>query len=564
MEIFIELGTILLITTGVAIIAKLLRQPLVVGYIASGIIVGPHFLHVIKSTEEIELFSKIGISILLFIVGLSLSPKGIKDTGKVSLITGIGQIIFTSVIGYFIITALGFDRLTALYGAIALTFSSTIIILKLLSDRGDLGTLYGRVSIGFLLVQDIVATLLLIIIPIVGGYLIFGAGSESIGTSLLRLLYIALVSAGVIFVITKYVLPKFSRFLARSQELLFLFSVTWGLIMAGLFYLLGFSIEIGALIAGVMLSTSPYTAEISARIRPLRDFFIVLFFVLLGSHVVLSDIGGILIPAIILSLFVLIGNPLIVFILMNLVGYRRKTSFMAGLTVAQISEFSLILMALGLSLGHIPTASVSLITLVGIITIAGSTYLFLYADNIYKTLRPLLSLLEINKHPHQSVVTPETRYDTIIFGYGRVGHEFVRAAKTIGGTYLVIDYNPDAIDQMKRDGVTYLFGDADDVELLQEIGLAHASRVISTIPERATNELLISYYRHHNTTGTIIAISHSTSDMKDLYKKGATYVVMPHYLGATHASELLIKAEIDQTTLASERARQESQLLAAH
>lgn len=557
MEIFTELGVILLVTTAVTIVAKILRQPLVVGYIASGIIVGPYVFNIIKSKDEIELFSKIGISILLFIVGLSLNPKTIKETGKASLVTGIGQILFTSIIGYFIIKALGFDTIDSLYGAVALTFSSTIIILKLLSDRGDLESLYGKVSIGFLLVQDIVATLLLIAVPIVGSYMIFGNSDTTIGYSLMKLLITALISGAVLYVLTKYVLPKFSIFLARSQELLFLFSVTWGLVMSALFYKIGFSIEIGALIAGITFSASNYATEISSRMRSLRDFFIVLFFVLLGSQVILSDIHTVIVPAIILSVFVLVGNPLIVFILMNLVGYKKRTSFMAGLTVAQISEFSLILITLGLSLGHISGQTVSLITLVGIITISGSTYLFLYADKIYNLLKKSLDFLEFRKNVQEKTNAQSVHYDTIIFGYGRVGYEFVRVAQKIGGTYLVVDYNPDAIERMKKDNVSYAFGDAEDVDFLEEINLSGAHRVISTIPHSETNNLLVSHYRHHNSVGTIIVISHSLKETQELYKKNATYVVLPHYLGAYHASELLLKHLSNPVLFEEERKKQD-------
>ena len=302
MDIFIEISLILIITTLIATVFRLLKQPLVVGYLVSGIIVGPYMLNILKSGEQVELFSKLGIAVLLFIVGLSLNPDTIKETGKPALVTGIGQILFTSVIGFGLIRMLGYSNIVALYGSIALTFSSTIIILKLLSDRGDLGSLYGKVSIGFLLVQDIVATLLLIIVPLVGS----AAASGGTGTvaTFLKLAGFGVIASIVLYGIAKYILPKFSDYLAKSSELLFIFAISWGLVLATIFYKIGFSIEIGALIAGVTLSASKYAYEISSRMRPLRDFFIVMFFVLLGSHLVLGNIGSIIVPAVILSLFV--------------------------------------------------------------------------------------------------------------------------------------------------------------------------------------------------------------------------------------------------------------------
>lgn len=558
MDIFIELGLILLITTLVSLIVRLIKQPLVVGYIISGVLVGPYIFNILKSPDQIELFSKIGISVLLFIVGLSLSPTTIKYTGKASLITGIGQIVFTSIIGFFIMVSLGFDNITSIYGATALTFSSTIIILKLLSDRGDLGKLYGKLSIGFLLVQDLVATLLLIAIPIIGsssgtsnaGNIFWGLALKGVGISIL------------LYAFSKYILSRLFDYLAKSQELLFLFSITWGLVMAGLFYKIGFSIEIGALIAGVSLSASTYSFEISSRMRSLRDFFIILFFVLLGSHVVLSSIGTIIVPAIILSIFVLVGNPLIVYILMNLLGYKRRTSFMSGLTVAQISEFSLILMSLGLSMGHISQEASSLITLVGIITIAGSTYLVLYADKIFDLVKNKLKFIEIRKNKSEKNIQNAKNYDMIIFGYGRVGYEFVKTAQKINASYLVIDYNPDTISNMRGDGIEFRFGDAEDVEFLEEIKLTEAGKIISTIPDPNINQLLVRYYRQKNRTGVIITTSHNVHETKALYNEGATYVIMPHYLGAYHAGEMILNHLTNAEAFEEARNIQLSQIVA--
>lgn len=539
MTLFVELSIILAVTTGIAVIMRLLHQPLAVGYMVSGVVVGPYVLDIIHSTEEIELFSKIGIAVLLFIVGLSLNPDTIKETGHAAVITGIGQIAFTSVIGFGILLLLGFDELTSLYAAIALTFSSTIIILKLLSDKGDLGKLYGKISIGFLLVQDLVATALLVVVPLIGMQALSGGG---VGGAFFDLILKGLGATIVLYAISKFILPHLSFFLARSQELLFLFSIAWGLGLASLFAYLGFSIEIGALIAGVTLSVSSYAFEISSRMRPLRDFFIVLFFVLLGSHVQLADIGSFFWPAVILSLFVLIGNPLIVFVLMNLLGYRSRTGFLAGLTVAQISEFSLILMALGFSMGHVTAESVSLVTFVGIITIAGSTYLIMYGDAIYNFLKKFLRYLEIRK-PHRSDTGARGTHDMIIFGYGQIGIEFVKTAEELESHYLVVDYNPEVVAYTRGDGIPFCYGDAEDVEFLDEIHMTKARIVVSTIPDPNVNLLLVKHYRAKNSDGVIIVLSHNRAEARSLYLAGASYVIMPRMLGAKKASSMITRAE---------------------
>jgi len=535
MSIFAELSIIIVTAAGVSILIKLLKQPLVVGYILSGVLVGPYFLNLLNSVEALELFSKIGIAILLFIVGLSLNPIVIREVGKVSLITGVGQVIFTSLIGFLIVRALGYDNIASIYVAIALTFSSTIIILKLLSDKGDLDKLYGKISIGFLLVQDLIAIIILLVVSTFSFSQTGGGATEA----LIKLLIKGVLIITTLAIISQFILPRAERFFAKSQELLFIFSLAWGFGIAAIFAEIGFSVEIGALIAGVALSLSPFSYEISARMKPLRDFFIILFFILLGSQLIIGDIGQFLVPALLLSSFVLIGNPIIVIILMNLLGYKRKTAFMAGLTVAQISEFSLILAALAYSLGHINQEIVSLITLVGIITITGSTYLILYADHIYLKVEWLIKFINFRKTTKRERSMENKPCDTIIFGFDRVGIDFVRAVEKINKNYIVVDFNPTAISKLQNQNIPFRYGDAEDIEFLEELGLKNTKLIISTIPDFNSNLLLVRTYRRVNPVGIILVISHDIDHARELYLAGASYVIMSHYLGAHHASLMI-------------------------
>lgn len=550
MEIFTELAIVVSVATGIAFAMRALKQPLIVGYILAGILVGPYALNVLRSTHEIELFSKIGITVLLFIVGLNLSPKVIREVGKVSLVTGLGQVIFTSAIGFLIALILRIDRVAALYVSIALTFSSTIIILKLLSDRGDLDKLYGKISIGFLLVQDIVATLILLVVS---------SFSQTQGASVVNIVVILLAKSlmlGIgLYIISGHIMPRVSRLAATSPELLFLFSMTWGLGLSALFHVLGFSVEIGALIAGATLSLTPFAYEIGSRLKPLRDFFIVLFFVLLGSQMVLDNVGSLLFPALVLSLFVLIGNPVIVIILMNLLGYKRKTGFMAGLTVAQISEFSLILAALGFNMGHLSKEILSLITLVGLVTIAGSTYLILYADALYPRLENFLKLLELKKQKKKERGAENEQYEFVLFGYDRVGDDFVRSFQALQKPYLVIDFNPSSIERLQKEGVPFRYGDAEDVEFLQELDFSRVRMVVSTIPDFKTNVLMVKHVIDENAHAIVIVLSHDIAHAEALYDAGATYVIMPHYLGARYGSQMIMRLGLDKQEFNEERER---------
>jgi len=547
MNIFIELTSLVIIATVCALIMRFLKQPLIVGYILAGILVGPQFLHTLQAKEHVELFSKIGITILLFIVGLSLNPKVIREVGKVSLVTGLGQVIFTSIVGFVIALILGIDKIAAVYISIALTFSSTIIILKLLSDKDDVNKLYGKISIGFLLVQDIVATIILLFVSSFAG-----AGNTDLLTLLGLILLKGLGLFLVLYLIINYVLPPFSHFLATSQELLFLFSIAWGLAFATMFYILGFSIEIGALIGGVSLSLTPYADGVASKLKPLRDFFIVLFFILLGSEMMLDTISIILLPALIFSVFVLIGNPIIVIILMNLLGFKRRTGFQAGLTVAQISEFSLILATLGFNVGHLDKQTLSLITLVGLITIAGSTYLILYSDHIYNRVEKLLRFLEFKKSRKEKKSDNENA-DLILLGFDRVGKDFIDSFKKLNKSYIVVDFNPLLIQRMQEENIPFKFGDVEDVEFLHELNLAHVKLVVSTIPYYKSNALLIKNIRSVNTHAIIIVVCHEVKEAKELYKLGATYVIMPHYLGARYASHMIERLQLDESAFKEEK-----------
>ena len=312
--------------------------------------------------------------------------------------------------------------------------------------------------------------------------------------------------------------------------------------------------EIGELLSGITLSLSPYRYEISSKLRPLRDFFIVLFFIFLGSQMSFVDISPYVVPIIIFSVFILIGNPIIVMVLMGLLGYTKRNSFLAGLTVAQISEFSLILVALGVKVGHLTNEILSLVTAVGLITIAGSSYMVLYADRIYPRLSKYLRIFErkgkkVDEHKYHDHET----YDIILFGYDRIGYDLLESLKKIKKKFLVVDYNPETIIALAKEGVNCRYGDASDSDLLNELNLSKVKMIISTIWDFDTNILLINKIRESNKEALTIVVSHQTDEAMELYDKGATYVIMPHFLGGHHASTLIEKYELDPNKFLKEK-----------
>ncbi|NLF41807.1 MAG: hypothetical protein GX587_03855, partial [Bacteroidales bacterium] len=357
---FFEFAALLGISALVGYLGRLLRQPLIVSFIAVGIIVGPYGLDLLVSSDKIHLLAELGIALLLFVVGLKLDVKLIRNMGKVALLTGLGQVLFTSVFGFLIAIAFGMDVVTSLYIAVALTFSSTIIIVKLLSDKKEIQTLHGQISIGFLIVQDVVVIMVMIFLSAFGN-----PGSDVFYKEILIILLKGFGLLGVTALFMRFILPWLMHSLAKSQELLLLFSIAWAISLAALSNFLGFSNEVGAFLGGISIASTPYREVISGRLVSVRDFLLLFFFINLGSQLKIELLGDQLFPALVFSFFVLIGNPIIVMIIMGLMGYRKRTSFLAGLTVAQISEFSLILASLGMSLGQINEDTVGLITLVG-------------------------------------------------------------------------------------------------------------------------------------------------------------------------------------------------------
>lgn len=533
--LFNELAVVLLAAAVVGAIAVRLRQPLIIAFIAVGLLVGPAALGWIEASEELELLAEFGIAILLFVVGLKLDLHLIRTMGPVALITGLGQVIFTSVAGYFICLALGLSQMAAIYVAVALTFSSTIIIVKLLSDKKEIDSLHGRVALGFLIVQDIVVVLAMIVLTALGTGERDGAG---FGVEMLGVLVNGIGLLVAIGLLMRYVLPRVLEWMARSYELLVLFGIAWavGLAMAG--DLLGFSKEVGAFLAGISLASTPYREAIGSRLTSVRDFLLFFFFIHLGTQLDLGLLGAQVAPALVLSAFVLVGNPLVVMILMGLLGYRKRTGFLAGLTVAQISEFSLILGALGMNLGYIDAETMGLITLVGLITIGASTYMILYSHPLYERLAPLLSPFErkVAYREQAGAAPPAAQTDVILFGLGRFGSRLEQTLKAKGLTVLGVDFDPDVVHARRKRGLQAVYGDAEDPEFGYNLPLSSANFVVSTLIGEQINKALVEGLRSQGYTGPVAVTIHNKDDEQRYERLQPDLVLNPFETAADMAA----------------------------
>ncbi|QFS90198.1 Glutathione-regulated potassium-efflux system protein KefC [Mycobacterium sp. THAF192] len=531
---FTTVAVILAVATLAGLIATRLRQPLIVAFIVVGIAVGPVGVGWVTADNTIELLARLGIAILLFLVGLRLDLHLIRSTGPVAVATGLGQVVFTSVIGYLIALGLGMDSVTAIYVAVALTFSSTIIIVKLLSDKRELDQLHGRIAVGFLIVQDIVVVLVMIALTAFGQ----DTGDSVVGG-------IALVVAKGIgllvgtWLLMRYVLPWLLPHIARSQELLVLFGVSYAVSVAALSEWLGFSSEVGAFLAGVSLASTPFRDALGARLVSLRDFLLLFFFLDLGARLDFTDAAQQITEALVFSAFVLIGNPLIVIAIMAVMRYPVRIGFLAGLTVAQISEFSLILVALGLSLGHITNTTVSLITVVGLITIGVSTYMIMYSHQLYDRLKRWLAIFERRTSHEPQLRAGKDDYDVILFGVGRFGSHLADRLSNAGHRVLAVDFDPHGLKQHDSEGVTTMFGSAEDIHLLDSLPLERAKYVVSAIPGLPTNLALLHGLRHHRFDGTVALTAHTQHDAAQLRSAGVDHVLEPFSAAAQTTSDTL-------------------------
>jgi Kef-type K+ transport system membrane component KefB/Trk K+ transport system NAD-binding subunit len=532
-NVFLGLSLIIVIGAAVAFLMRIINQPLIIGYILTGIIVGPAVFHVAKSPDTLALFSDLGIALLLFIIGLGLNPQIVKEVSKTAAYVGIIQVSAITTLGWVVGSAMGLSHTAAAFLGASLAFSSTIIILKMLSDKHEQGRLYGKIAISVSLVQDLIAIALVVVTS--------AGNSKSLAVgSALGLAVKGILIAVAIYWISARLLPKFQRLISESQEFLFLFAIAWGLGSAALFQKIGLSSEIGALLAGICLATQPYAQEVSSRLRPLRDFFVVVFFIALGANLNLDDISSMIGIILISALIVIIAKPLVSLAIMGYLGYTKRTSFKASVALAQVSEFSIVLVLLAHQRGLIDSSLVTAITFIALTSIAASSYLIVFSDQIFRFCEGFLNIFE------RSTPTPESNapgnYEMVLFGYQKGGHEFVRVFHQLTKNFVVIDYDPEVIDILEQRKIHHIYGDATDVELLEEANIDKAKLIVSTLTDPEANLFLLSFLKHKHSKAVMIAEADNPKQAGKLYDEGASYVILPHFIGGEKVSAFVKKS----------------------
>jgi len=558
--VFHEIAFLLLIAAAVGLIGTALRQPVVVSFIVVGIAAAALFEAAPATVAQITFLAELGVALLLFLVGLTLDWRLVRQLGPVAVATGLGQVAFTAAIGFLLGVAMGLDVVTSFYVAVALTFSSTIIIVKLLSDKRELETLHGRIALGFLIVQDIVVVVAMV------GLSTLGVGAAGKGGDLLAVIggLIGLVVGLLVFV--RWLAEPLTARFARTPELLVIFAIGWAAAAAAVGDLVGIGKELGGLAAGVSLGSTTYRDMISARLSALRDFLLLFFFLYIGTTLDLSTLGEDTGRAVAFSLFVLIGNPLIVIVIMGAMGYRLRTGFLCGLTVAQISEFSLIFMAMGLALGHVDEAAVGLVTLVGLVTIAVSVYMITYSHELYAWAKPALGIFDFGRRREPDDGEEGAGVvDVILFGLGRVGIRLYEQLEDAGYTVLGVDLDPTVVREARLRGYRVRYGDVNEHAFWDQLPLGTTRWLVLAVPfgtlrlsHTDPGHGLLAAIRSHGYHGRTALIAREPDQGRRLATAGVDLVLYPFDDAATTAARRMVELDDTRGAELKDEAKQEA------
>lgn len=556
---FYEFATLMGLAALLGLLANSFRQPLIIAFILIGVLAGPSVFNFMHSNKELELLSKLGISVLLFIVGLKLDLKLIKSLGVTALFIGVLQMVGTFGAAYYLSLWLGVDKKSAYFLGIALAFSSTIVIVKLLSDKKEIDSMHGKIALGILIVQDFAVVFAMMVLTTIASIQESSSIAETTSISIFvheftRMGVNAAILVGVIGLFMRFAAVKLVSKMASSAELLLCFALAWAFLLSALCDYIGLSKELGGLMAGISLASTPYREAIVTKLASIRDFLLLFFFITLGASLNLSQVEGNIEVALILSVFVLIYKPLITLILGLIQGYKPRTAFLSGVAIGQVSEFSFIFLAMALSLGLVDDQAVGLVTLVGMITIALSTYGITLSHHLYSFVEPLLMRFDkkadmeeegyVQKHKRKS-------YDMIMFGMGRYGISMVERFTAEKKKLLIVDFNPEVVKEYREKGYDIIYGDASDPDFYQLLPLKKTKWVVSAMPPHNRNlshddprMVMVEALKNQSFKGKVALASHSEKGQEIFKERGVDVVFKPFHDAAERAVEKLLEANM--------------------
>lgn len=531
----INFGLAVVLATFLGVVAKFLGQPTLLAYLASGTILAflgekSHFF-----IADFSFLPEIGLVLLLFLVGMELDVRRLTRMGKPIIMASLGQIVISTLLAMWISRGLGFGDLESFYLGLAIAFSSTIVVVKLFTDRQEMDSLHGRLALGILLVEDLVAVFVLMFLSLSKSGLSLGVTETA---PILSLLTKAALLVALMMMLARYGFPKLLEYVASSVELLFLSAVAICFAAVGLFSWAGFSREIGAFVAGVALGNSDFRVQIAARIKPLRDLFVAIFFIelgiLLGHHMDEINLLGITI----FVLYALLIKPLIFVTILTLSKFRWHTVFQTSVGLSQVSEFSLIVMSLALLQNQVTPASLSLIAFVTIGTMAVSSFSITHSGMIYKKLGRYLKFLS-PRNIEAEEIDEKFNDHVILIGCDRSGRAVVEFLAKKKKQVVVIDFNPEVVDKLKNKGVDVVFGDAADPEVIESVRPERADIIISTLRDFEDNISILDTLKKMGVKTHIVMAAMDEKEKRRLSRLGAHEVVVPLALESESIIEII-------------------------
>jgi len=533
-NIFVQLAVILSLCSGLGLIVYKFKLPLLIAYLACGLLLSLLSSFDVSKSSALSFLPDIGIAFVLFLVGMELDLREIKNYGKQILTVGVLQVIITSVLGTFIAQSFGFKTSEAVYLGIGLSFSSTLVVVKLLLDRKELSSLYGKLSLGILLLEDLIAVIILL-------GMTAGAGlslSNILPVSVFFIKIIALIVTAIL--LNKYLLSAIFKMVSDSGELLFLTSLAWCFSFITLASILGFSVLIGAFLAGVVLASSPYHFHIQGKVKPMRDFFLSLFFVYLGTRVNFSHLGSLYPLIFIFASYAILVKPVIYLLILGIFGFRKHTMFLTALNLSQVSEFSLIILLVALKAGLVSEQGLTVIALSSVVSFIASSLIISQSNKIYKYISPFISFFESKKHHVlESEKQGQLLDHIVIIGAHRVGGDIVKFFKREKQPLVVLDHNPHQVEVLLSQGISVIYGDMGDPEVLDILNLEEAKIIISTAPDLEGNKTLLEDLKVRHIGVSVIMRAETIKDARSLYKGGADYVIIPDLLAGDYLLEIL-------------------------
>jgi Kef-type K+ transport system membrane component KefB/Trk K+ transport system NAD-binding subunit len=541
-DILSQIALAIVTATVFAFVAKIARQPLILGYIVAGVIIGPTEGLGWITTHEIEPIAELGLILLLFMIGLEIDLKKLRKAGVRLATAGATQFPVCVALGLAVAPLFGFSSASfaAVYFSVAMALSSTMIVVKLLYDKSELDTVPGRISLGILVFQDIWAIFFLALQP-------------DLRNPAPAVLLVSAVKgmAVVVFamLVSRWILPVLFRSIAKLPELMILGALGWCFLITLIAAWLGLSKEMGALIAGVALSTFPYNLDVIAKVISLRDFFITLFFVTLGAQIPQPS-AAVLATAVAASAFLVLSRFLSITPVLYMLGSGTRVSLIPAINLSQVSEFSLVICTLGVGLGHIDAQVLSVVVLTLVITAVAGTYAILYNYEIYSLMEPVLRRLGLRDVVETTVETQAVDRPIVLLGFFRTAssllHELLALDPKLADEIAVIDFNPDVKRELDRRGILAIYGDISHADTLHHANI-HAARVlVSTIPDSVlkgtTNAQLITLAAKLAPHARTIVTAETFSSARDLYAQGASFVFSPRIMNARELARIVIAA----------------------